>query len=169
MAGVLVVLAVAVAVVLQRRRPDPPTAPRWAVPAQVDRADFTGRDAPWLVVVFTSATCTSCRRAVAAAGPLATAEVAVQEVEVGAHGDLHRRYGIDAVPTVVLADGGGVVRASFVGPPTATDLWAAVAEARDPGSSPEPELGRPGGAAAGQDDGAGAAPERGTSGERPSP
>jgi hypothetical protein len=34
------------------------------------------------------------------------------------------------------------VRAGFAGPVTATDLWAAVAEARQPGSSPEPQLGR---------------------------
>ena len=38
----------------------------------------------------------------------------------------------DAVPTIVVADEQGVVRASFVGPPSATDLWAAVAKARDP-------------------------------------
>lgn len=144
----LVAVAVVVALVARRRRPDAPTQPSWTVPSQLDRADFDAPDQPWLVAVFTSATCTACQRAVAAAGPLATSEVAVQEVEVGARGDLHRRYGIDAVPTVVVADAGGVVRASFVGPPTATDLWAAVAEARDPGASPEPELGRPGSAPA---------------------
>ncbi len=54
---------------------------------------------------------------------------------------LHRKYHIDAVPIVVVADRLGVVRASFVGPMSATDLWAAVAEARHPGSSPEPDLG----------------------------
>jgi hypothetical protein len=30
-----------------------------------------------------------------------------------------------------------VVRASFLGPATATDLWAALAELREPGSVPE--------------------------------
>ena len=55
--------------------------------------------------------------------------------------DLHERYAIDAVPCIVVADEAGVVRASFIGVPTATDLWAAVAEAREPGSSPEPHLG----------------------------
>jgi len=34
------------------------------------------------------------------------------------------------VPIVVIADLDGVVRKSFVGPMSATDLWAAVAEAR---------------------------------------
>jgi hypothetical protein len=36
----------------------------------------------------------------------------------------------------VIADANGVVVKSFLGPMTATDLWAAVAEARDPGSTP---------------------------------
>ena len=47
-----------------------------------------------------------------------------------------QRYGIDAVPTVVIADAQGVAVAAFLGPMTATDLWAAVAEAREPGSTP---------------------------------
>ena len=55
---------------------------------------------------------------------------------------LHRKYAIDAVPLVVVADARGVVGASFIGPASATDLWAAVAEVRQPGSSPEPDLGR---------------------------
>jgi hypothetical protein len=73
---------------------------------------------------------------------LACADVAVSEVEYVAAGELHRKYDIQAVPMVVVADHEGVVRAGFIGPVTATDLWAAVAEARQPGSSPEPELGR---------------------------
>jgi hypothetical protein len=34
----------------------------------------------------------------------------------------------------VIADPDGVVHAGFLGPVTATDLWAAVANAREPGS-----------------------------------
>lgn len=129
-AAALVALAVAVAVLLQRRRPDPPTAPRWAVPAQLDRADFTGSDAPWLVAVFTSATCATCAGVLTRAAPLASPEVVVEEVEVGARPDLHRRYGIDAVPCLVVADAEGEVRASYVGQPTAAELWATLAEVR---------------------------------------
>jgi hypothetical protein len=55
---------------------------------------------------------------------------------------VHRKYDIQAVPLVVVADAEGVVGAGFVGPASATDLWAAVAELRQPGSSPEPDLGR---------------------------
>jgi hypothetical protein len=141
-AGILVLVAVAVAVLVDRRqRRDAPTQPRFRVPAQLDRADFERPEAPWLVAVFTSATCDSCRGTFDKALVLACDEVAVVEAEVTARPEVHERYGIDAVPTIVVADHAGVVRASFLGPPTATDLWAAVAEARVPGSSPEPHLG----------------------------
>ena len=128
----LVLVAVAMALVLRRRRPAPPTQPRWAVPVQLDRADFEGPSAPWLVVVFTSATCESCGQATAKAAVLASPEVAYQEVSYQQRQDLHDRYGIEAVPTILVAGADGAVRVSFVGVPGATDLWAAVAEARSP-------------------------------------
>ena len=133
-AGAVILVAVVVALVLERRKPDAPTGPRWAVPTQLDRADFAGAGQPWLVAVFTSETCDACAGTAAKAAVLASDDVAVDEVEVRARPDVHRRYAIDAVPTVVVADREGVVRASFVGPPTATDLWAAVAGLRDPQS-----------------------------------
>ena len=141
-AALLVVAAVVVSRLLDRRRPAAPTQPRWSAPSQLDRADFERDEVPWLVVVFTSATCDTCRDATAKAAVLASAEVAYQEVAWQEHKDLHDRYAIDVVPTTVMADAEGVVRASFVGPATATDLWAALAEARHPGTSPEPDLGR---------------------------
>ena len=142
-AVVLVAVALGVAALLQRRRPEPPTQARWAVPAQVDRADFAGPDVAWLVAVFTSATCDSCDRMMEKAVVLASASVQVEEVSYQTRRELHERYSIDVVPLAVVADEAGVVRASFVGVPSATDLWAAVAEARHPGASPEPGLGRP--------------------------
>ena len=107
---------------------------------QLDRADFVRPEAPWLVVVFTSATCQTCGGVWEKAVPLDAGPegpVAVQRVEVTAEPELHRRYGIDAVPLVLIADPAGIVRSHFLGPVTATDLWAAVAEAREPGSTPE--------------------------------
>ena len=101
------------------------------MPGQLDRADFPEPGAPWLVAVFTSGTCDACAATVAKAQALASPSVTVAEIELAARPELHRRYAIDAVPLLVLADGEGVVRASFVGPPSATDLWAAVAEVRD--------------------------------------
>ncbi|MBA3604967.1 MAG: hypothetical protein H0W46_03145, partial [Acidimicrobiia bacterium] len=49
----------------------------------------------------------------------------------GAARPLHARYRIDSVPLLVIADASGVVRRSFLGPVSATDLWAAVAAVRD--------------------------------------
>src|SRR5215204_4172435 len=131
----VVALALVVAWVVQRPRPEAPTQGRWSVPGQLDRGDFPSPDAPWLVAVFTSATCDACAATVAKAEALASSSVAVADVELASEPELHRRYGIDAVPLLVLVDAEGVVRASFVGPPSATDLWAAVADVRD-GAAP---------------------------------
>ncbi|HEX2119202.1 MAG TPA: hypothetical protein VHF91_08460 [Acidimicrobiales bacterium] len=131
LAAAVVAVAVVIAVIMERRRPEAPTQGNWAVPAQLDRADFARPDAPWLVAVFTSATCDSCAKAVERARVLDSEAVAVDEAEVKARPDLHRRYHIDAVPIIVVADQDGVVRTAFTGPPSATDLWAAVAGVRD--------------------------------------
>lgn len=134
----LVLVVAGIAAALQRRRPDAPTQPRgYAVPAQLDRTDFERSDAPWLVAVFTSATCVACADAWDKARHLDSEAVAVQQVDLGEGRALHRRYGVEAVPMVIVADDAGVVRASFLGPPTASDLWATVAELRAPGSTPE--------------------------------
>jgi Thioredoxin len=126
-AGLAVVAVVVAAVARRRSSVDAPSQPAWAAPAQLDRADFDRPDAPQLVVVFSSATCSTCASMVTKAEALSSRSVAVQEVEVTARPDLHARYGIEAVPITVVADAEGVVRASFVGPASAADLWAALA------------------------------------------
>lgn len=137
-AAILLAVAGVAALVLQRRsRTDAPTQQRYAVPAQLDRADFTEPTRSWLVVAFTSATCDTCADLTMKVAALRSDDVAVEVVEVGADPARHERYAIDAVPTLLVADGAGVVHASFVGPVTATDLWATVAELREPGSVPE--------------------------------
>jgi thioredoxin-related protein len=131
--AIVVALAIAVGLVLRRRQVvDVPTQPVFEAPAQLDRADFpvAGQDR-WLVVAFTSATCTTCADVARKAAVLESRHVAVVDVEYGAHRELHAKYGIDGVPIVVIADQDGVVRKSFVGPMSATDLWAAVATARE--------------------------------------
>lgn len=138
----VVVVAVVLGLVLRRRQVvQAPTQPSVAVPAQLDRADFDA-PTPWLVAVFSSATCTTCADVVRKAQVLASKDVTVLDIEFGAFTALHKKYDIQAVPIVAIVDADGVVQAGFAGPVTATDLWAAVAEARQPGSSPEPELGR---------------------------
>ena len=59
-AAAIVAVAVVVALIVRRRRPDAPTQPAGRVPTQLDRHDFERPDAPWLVAVFTSATCHTC-------------------------------------------------------------------------------------------------------------
>ncbi len=130
---VLVVGAVLVAALVAAvlgRRPDRPASNTHNVPRLLDRLDFDRPEAPWLVAVFTSATCNTCAGVLARARPLESADVAVQELEVGAAIAIHERYKIDAVPTLVIADTEGEVQRAFLGPVSTTELWAALAEAR---------------------------------------
>jgi hypothetical protein len=136
---VVAIVAGAVRVLAGRRRPAAPTQPRrWPVPAQLDRRDFARPDAPWLVVVFTSTVCDGCARVTAKAEVLAAHDVAYEAVSYQADKARHERYGVEAVPLVLVADGEGVVVSSFVGDVSATDLWAAVAAARSPLPGVEP-------------------------------
>lgn len=139
----ITVVAVVVAQVVRRRRPDAPTQPLGHVPRQLNRDDFATLDAhagtaPWLVAVFSSSTCAVCSQVWSKAQVLASGEVAVIEVEYSSQRDLHQRYRIDSVPLTVIADADGVVHEHFLGPMSATDLWAAVARVRDPQIDPGP-------------------------------
>ena len=123
----------------QRRRRAPTTTPiavRHDAPVQLHRDDFARPAAPWLVVVFTSSTCGGCAAMATKVAVLESDTVATTEIEFTAHRSLHERYAIDAVPLVVVADAEGVVRRSWFGMVSATDLWAALAELRSPGSTP---------------------------------
>ena len=137
---IVVVVGVVAAVVRRRQPVDAPTQRSYEVPRQLDRADFARPEAQWLVAVFTSTTCDMCQSIAGKAKVLECDEVAVQEVEFTADQALHRRYGIDAVPALVICGSDGVTRQSFLGPVTATDLWVAMAEVREPGSTPEPHV-----------------------------
>jgi hypothetical protein len=131
----------AVALVMRRRPPEAPPRDVYPVPKQLDRADFPRPDAAWLVALFSSATCDSCQGLDTKLAPLESDDVAVCDIDLDHQRDLHARYELAAIPTTVIADHEGVVRRAFVGAFTATDMWAAVAELRDPGSTPEPGLG----------------------------
>lgn len=136
-AAVIIAVVGAVALVSRRRRPvDAPTQREFNVPQQLDRADFVRPDAPWLVAVFSSATCDVCAGVSERAAVLESSEVAVAVVEYGESKHLHDKYKIDAVPTLVISDAQGVTRKHFLGPVNSTDMWAAVAEAREPGVAP---------------------------------
>lgn len=138
LAVVFAAVAIVIALLLQRRKPSPPANQEWNIPVQLDRKDFDRPDAPWFVAVFTSSTCDACGGVWSKAMHLDSGPdgpVCVQQLEAREHAEIHRRYGIDAVPLVLIADADGIVQKHFLGPVTATDLWAAVAEVRSPGST----------------------------------
>lgn len=118
------------------RRTAAPSSNTHHVPSVLDRRDFIQPDAPWLVAVFTSSTCDTCAGVWERAELLASDVVACQRIDFQDDTSLHERYRIDGVPTLVVADADGAVRRAFLGPVTATDLWAAVADEREPGSVP---------------------------------
>jgi hypothetical protein len=124
------VLAMGVGAFVKRRTEVAPTQVGHLHPTQIDRDDFADRR-DWLAVAFTSATCTTCSEMEGKLRVLESRNVGVHVVEYGARRDLHRKYAIDSVPCTVFADSLGVVRAGFVGPVSATDLWAALARVRD--------------------------------------
>jgi thioredoxin-related protein len=129
--GVVVVVALLANLWQRKRQVDAPTQGASEVPTQIDRSDFVRPDAPWIVLAFTSATCQTCSDIERKVRVLETKSVAMQILEYTAERELHERYKIDAVPTVLMADANGVVQANFLGPVSATDLWAALARVRD--------------------------------------
>jgi hypothetical protein len=138
---VVAVAAVGVAWWLRRRGPVAPPRDAYPVPRQVSRADFVRPDAPWLIAYFSAATCASCAGLGPKVAALESRSVATCELPFETRRELHDRYRIEAIPMVLVVDAGGVVCRAFVGATTATDLWAAVAEVRSPGSTPEADLG----------------------------
>ena len=127
--GAVAISALAIGLVAQRRAPKPTTA-QHSIPTRLDRADFVSPSTPWLVAIFTSATCEVCASMWAKVQALESGAVAVQEIEYRRDRTLHDRYAIDAVPLTLITDSTGAVRRSFAGPTSAAHLWAAVAELR---------------------------------------
>jgi hypothetical protein len=130
LALIIVTVAVAAALVLERRKPAAPTRDAYPVPAQLDRLDFPRPEAPWLFVLFSSSTCDSCGPMATRVRGLESEAVATVEVEAQADKELHRRYRIEGVPMVVVADREGVVRSGFVGSVDSWELEAALADAQ---------------------------------------
>ncbi len=132
-----VAIAGTVAALMSRGRNAAPAGNTHTIPRQLNRHDFDGATRPWLVAVFTAATCDTCAGVMERARHLASSQVSVQELEHGAEAALHQRYGVDSVPMVLIADDTGAVQRAFLGPVTATDLWASLAELREPGTVSE--------------------------------
>ena len=103
LAAVILVAVLLLARWLERRRPAPPSQGSYPVPAQLDRSDFPRPDAPWLVALFSARTCDSCGPMAEKVAALESGVVATCDVEAREHAGLHRRYGIEGVPSVVVA------------------------------------------------------------------
>ncbi|MEE2767917.1 MAG: hypothetical protein VX833_01735 [Actinomycetota bacterium] len=128
--GVVAVAASITAALLQRWRPKEPMTAAHSIPQHLSRADFDQPDAPWLVAVFSSEDCSACTPIVAEAHNLADVGVTVQEVPVSSSAGLHRRYGVDAVPMLLIADADGRVCAHHLGPATNSELHTLLDHAR---------------------------------------
>lgn len=122
LAAALIVVAALVAVLIQRRQSSPEAAPSFSVPERVDRGELAGPDRPWLLAVFTSRTCSTCEEVVGELAPLASPDVAFVEIELGAARALHERYGIGAVPLMLIVDAQGTVRRHAFGPITRREV-----------------------------------------------
>ena len=122
----VILIALLLAWAYQRRNStyaaSPSVAPTYSVPKKLERWDFTHPNHNWLLVVFTSKSCSTCAGVINAAQQLASSSVAIQEVEYNAQRDLHARYGIAVVPLVILVDKDGMVVASHAGAATAEEL-----------------------------------------------
>lgn len=120
-----------VAALLGRGRKPVPAANTRSIPEHLNRKDFDEPTSPWLVVVFTAKSCATCAGVMERANELASSQVTVQEIEFSSERALHQRYRVDAVPLVLIANETGAVQRAFVGPTSATDLRAGLAELRN--------------------------------------
>lgn len=121
---VLTVLAIVVSLLLQRRRPEAPSAPSYRAPGQVDLADFVSRPTSGevLIVVFSSTSCDGCIGVWKTLSELKTTGVQIQRIEVEDDPSLHKRYKIDGVPTTLVIDSEGIVTKSFFGLVTRSEI-----------------------------------------------
>jgi hypothetical protein len=122
----LTAIAVGAAALLRRRRPEPPSAPSYRAPTQLDRDDFASPDVPILLVVFASTTCDSCKGVWDLVSTVDRPDTVVEQVLVETDPGRHRRYRIDGVPTTLVVDPHGVVQHSFFGPVTPEELHHAL-------------------------------------------
>jgi hypothetical protein len=126
-AGALLIVAIVVALALERRRRATLRPFRSASELQhVQRADFPRPDAPWLALLFTSTDCDGCGPMAQRVAPLESEQLAVAVCEYHDQRELHARYQIDSVPYLVVVDHDGVVRASFLGTAGRDEIWTKV-------------------------------------------
>ncbi len=100
-----------------RRKPDSPTVPKFVLPFQLDRNDFESSESEWLLVLFSSETCNSCLTVLEQISSLTIFNLHIQNVEFPSGKDLHKKYSVESVPSLLLSNEKGVVEWSFAGTP----------------------------------------------------
>ena len=94
----------------------------WSIPGHLSREDFNFLNEPWLVVIFSSESCETCKPVVTEGMKLTSLGVAIQEVTAETNKSLHEKYDIDAVPMLLLVDKFGLVRSSHLGPTNSEEV-----------------------------------------------
>ena len=123
----LILISVSIAVIVERRKVENPfSVKRNQLPTLVPPQDF-GLEPEAAIIVFTESTCRSCSAVLALLRGPAGANVTVAEVEYGENLDLHRKYGIDTVPTTVLVERDGNVVEGLIGKIEVGELARALA------------------------------------------
>ena len=123
----LILVSVSIAVIVERRKVENPfSVKRNQLPTLVPPQDF-GLESEAAIIIFTESTCRSCSTVLALLRGPAGANVAVTEVEYGENPELHRKYGIDTVPTTVLVEGDGNVVEGWTGKIEVGELARALA------------------------------------------
>ena len=100
-----------------RRTPDSPSVPRAIMPYQLDRTDFNDPSFEWIFALFTSNTCDACELVISQISLFSLPNLAVQIIDFADNKELHQKYEIHSVPSLLLADHQGVVQWSFAGVP----------------------------------------------------
>jgi|TARA_B110000014_G_scaffold119773_1_gene82277 hypothetical protein len=111
----------------RRRTRHPLAVRRGALPTQVPAAEVGLDDGP-AIIIFTESSCRSCQDAIRLIRGPAGAGISVADIEYGAQPELHKRFGIDTVPTTVVVDEKGSVVAGWTGRVDLSELTLALAE-----------------------------------------
>lgn len=109
--------AIIVAYIANNRRTDSPSVPTRSLPIQVDRNDFDMPDMKWLLVFFSSESCSSCIQVREILSGIPLNSIHIQEVSFPQGKNLHTRYAINSVPIVLIVNLEGVVIWSYTGVP----------------------------------------------------
>ena len=129
---VIVLLLIAVFLFASRRKETNVQVTNYELPTYIDITDIKSNSKDFFVIIFSSENCDGCKIVLEKAKVLESNSVAVEEIsyQTTQGKKLHLKYQIEAVPSLLIVDKHGNVIKTYMGNVTATDLWAAVAQAR---------------------------------------